>query len=401
MSVNPLPARLHPDVQDFLQNKNEAQRIVETFGSPTHVVFPNLVAKNISRLQKVLTHHDQADAAIFFATKVNKAKAFLEEAAHSDIGIDVSSMQKLQTALSHGVSGNQISISDLAKNKTLQTLGIRVGNTFAIDDTGEFRQIIAISRELQPENKIPATIRLNGGSTTFTRFGVGDEALPEVLDVLSEQGCPVHLHGFSFHLSGYSPDARIAALKHTIEVLKQARLKGLTCNTINIGGGFAVQYVEEKDWGRFQTDILAEKYVDGIDLSTSFVEGMGVFGPVQYTYPTGSIYDYRLKSTSNHQVGVKNPKDLLEQWRDRVLGLNKHIAEFLDLNGYGRADFRLDTQTQELAFLEMNVQVCFHTDGAFILSVMNNSHYSYTDVVSHIVDYADEHRRRISRVGKC
>ncbi|MDD5750979.1 MAG: hypothetical protein PHS73_00475 [Candidatus Peribacteraceae bacterium] len=155
-----------------------------------------------------------------------------------------------------------------------------------------------------------------------------------------------------------------------------------------------------KVWGRFQTDILAEKYVDGIDLSTSFVEGMGVFGPVQYTYPTGSIYDYQLKSTSNHQVGVENPKDLPEQWRDRVLGWTKRIVEFLDLNGYGRADFRLDTQTQELAFLEMNAQVCFHPDGAFILSVTNDTPHSYADVVSHIVDYAAAHRRRISRVGR-
>jgi len=155
-----------------------------------------------------------------------------------------------------------------------------------------------------------------------------------------------------------------------------------------------------KVWGKFQTDILAEKYVDGIDLSTSFVQGMGIFGPVQYTYPTGSIYDYQLKSTSNHQVGVENPKDLPIQWRDQVLGLTKRIAEYLDLNGYGRADFRLDTRTQELAFLEMNAQVCFHPDGAFILSVTDNSPHSYADIVSHIVDYAAEHRRRISRVGQ-
>lgn len=154
-----------------------------------------------------------------------------------------------------------------------------------------------------------------------------------------------------------------------------------------------------KVWGKFRTDILTEKYVDGIDLSTSFVEGMGAFGPVQYTYPTGSVYDYQLKSTNNNQVGVENPKDSLGQWREGLLGWTNRIAEFLDLNGYGRADFRLDMRTQELAFLEINAQVCFHPDGAFILSAVNNSPYSYADVVSHIVDYAAEHRRRISRVG--
>lgn len=279
MSVNPLPARLHPDIAEFIEEKVELQQIVDHFGSPTHVVFPHLLTENAHSFRKVLQKHGQNEASILFATKVNKAEAFLEEAANSLVGIDASSLQELQAALAHGIPGDQISISGPAKNKALQVLGIRVGSTFAIDDTGEFRQIIAISKELQSENKIPATIRLNGGSKAFTRFGMNDDELPELIDALSEQECPMQLQGFSFHLSGYSPDERVTALQHSIGVLQQARSRGLSCNTINIGGGYAVQYVDEDDWKRFLSERDESSYLSGrpkIDLYPHAGEVTGV-----------------------------------------------------------------------------------------------------------------------------
>lgn len=155
----------------------------------------------------------------------------------------------------------------------------------------------------------------------------------------------------------------------------------------------------QKVWNKYETGILVEQYVEGIDLSTTYVEGMGVYGPVQYTYPSGSIYDYRLKSVDNDLVRVENPKCLKPEKRDEIIKITESMVSQLNLNGYGRADFRLNTTTDQLYFLEMNAQVTFDPEDAFVLGVINNSAYSYDDIVLHIVRYAVENKRRISKLG--
>lgn len=150
---------------------------------------------------------------------------------------------------------------------------------------------------------------------------------------------------------------------------------------------------------KYKTDVLIEQFIEGIDLSTSFVEGLGTYGPVQYTYPTGSsIYDYRLKSKDNHLVGIQNPV-LVESTKKAALNITDDIVKELGLTGYGRADFRLDEEHQQLYFLEMNAQVCFHPEGAFALGVMNNSEYTYDQIVLHIIHYAAQFRKRIQSIS--
>lgn len=146
---------------------------------------------------------------------------------------------------------------------------------------------------------------------------------------------------------------------------------------------------------KYRSDVLIEQFINGIDISTSFVEGLGTYGPVQYTYPEGSsIYDYRLKSKDNHLVGVQNPS-LPKETKETVLKMTDSIARELHLTGYGRADFRLDEKTHQLYFLELNAQVCFHPDGAFVLGVTSNSEYTYDDVVLNIVRHAAKTRVRV------
>lgn len=96
---------------------------------------------------------------------------------------------------------------------------------------------------------------------------------------------------------------------------------------------------------------------------------------------------------------MHKPIDFPPADRKRILELTECIAKKLDLNGYGRADFRYDPSTQDLVFLEMNAQVCFHPNGAFVLGVTEHSDRTYEDVVLHIVDHAMQNRRRISRTG--
>lgn len=151
-------------------------------------------------------------------------------------------------------------------------------------------------------------------------------------------------------------------------------------------------------WKKYHTNILVEQFIEGIDLSTSFIEGMGIFGPVQYTHDDAKIYDFRLKTRDNHTIGVVDLKDMPKGIKTRLKDLTQQIVSVLDVNGYGRADFRL-SPNGSIYFLEMNAQVCFHPIGAFILAAHNEGH-SFEEVVLHITRYVKEHGRRTSVPGR-
>lgn len=163
------------------------------------------------------------------------------------------------------------------------------------------------------------------------------------------------------------------------------------------------------DWAAFETqvrkvdakyrrNILAEQYIPGRDVSCSFIEGMGSFGPVEYRYLKGEIYDFELKTASNHTVDVVKPEDIPAELCDQMKAYSGQIAEALDINGYGRADFRL-TPDGQLYFLEMNGQVSFHTDGAFVLAAQHAGH-SFDEVVLHIAEHSKNTVRRTSAMGR-
>lgn len=151
-------------------------------------------------------------------------------------------------------------------------------------------------------------------------------------------------------------------------------------------------------WGKFHTNILLEEYIEGTDVSMSYIEGMGEFGPVQYVYPDSTIYDFRLKTKDNHTVDVVPLEDISDIFRQKLKGLTRKVASVLDINGYARADFRV-TADGKIYFLEMNAQVSFHPNGAFVLAAKEGG-YHFEDVVLHIVKHALEHPRRTSAVGK-
>lgn len=151
-------------------------------------------------------------------------------------------------------------------------------------------------------------------------------------------------------------------------------------------------------WEKFHTNILLEEYIEGTDVSMSYIEGMGEFGPVQYIYPDSIIYDFRLKTKDNHTVDVVPLSDISDIFRQKLKELTRKVASVLDINGYARADFRI-TPDGKIYFLEMNAQVSFHPKGAFVLAAEEGG-YSFEDVILHIVRYAASHPRRTSAVGK-
>ncbi|MDD5750984.1 MAG: hypothetical protein PHS73_00500 [Candidatus Peribacteraceae bacterium] len=273
MEAPRLQARLHPDVRNLIESGSELPRLMETFGSPTHVVFPQIFQENARRFRNVLDTNEMPNASIQFAAKVNKADCFLEQAAGSGIGIDVSSLQELQAALGHGIRGESISISGPSKNPRLQLLGIQTGSTLSVDNFSELQQLIALAKRIGTQRKIPIVIRLGTLSSQCSRFGMDADELTSSYQLLSQTDCPIHFRGFAFHLAGYSTEERADALRKAMEELDKARGNGFQCNFINIGGGFAVNYVDEEEWQRFVAQRQPSMFMGNKDFQSFYPYG--------------------------------------------------------------------------------------------------------------------------------
>jgi D-alanine-D-alanine ligase len=148
---------------------------------------------------------------------------------------------------------------------------------------------------------------------------------------------------------------------------------------------------------QFNKDVLVEEYIEGRDISITFVEGIGILGPVEYVYPDVSIYDFRLKTYENHMIDVLTAITLSQKARNCLFDLSKEIVRVLDMTGYCRIDFRLDSNDKPY-LLEVNGQVSFHPIGAFVLAGKEQN-LNFDGIVHHIVNYALNHKRRNSKTG--
>ena len=107
--------------------------------------------------------------------------------------------------------------------------------------------------------------------------------------------------------------------------------------------------------------VLAEEFIQGIDVTVPFVEGMGdegVLAPVEYVIDPASrskynIYDYRLKNIEPGKVAVRCPAELPRDVTARLRGISKQVVRALGLRDVGRIDFRLG-EDGRIYFLEVN-----------------------------------------------
>lgn len=271
MSSIPLPARLNPEVEEFLNTEKETLfRTTEIFGSPTHVVLPQILGQNVSRFRAILQQYDLEQSEIYFASKVNKGESFLEQAANSGIGIDVSSIQELRAALGHGVIGSKISVSGPSKQDRLLALAVSHGCNISIDSEPELDSLFAVVEKFG-KRQVQTSIRLAGMSDSYTRFGVMPDDIARLLAKM--QAANMNLKGFHFHLSGYSYEERVIGLQKAIHEIEKARNLGHECNTINIGGGFAVRYVDPKAWQNFLSSKTASTFADSRDRNSFYPYG--------------------------------------------------------------------------------------------------------------------------------
>lgn len=266
-----LAAKIHPRIDRFLdQDKERLFDLVDANGSPLNLVFPQNIEDNVAAFKGVYARNF-LQGKIYFTSKPNKSEAIMRQAAMADVNIDVSSEEALKIALGCGFSPDRIEVTG-PKNQDYLILALQQGVTVNADNFEELRDILELRRALSIKNKTRLFVRLAGFYSErikFTSqdgtFGIHVDEGAQAIEFLKTHEAEFDFRGFSYYWSGASHEQRVVAFENALSLTLQAMEAGLSPKGINIGGGFHVQYANDRDeWNSF---------VDGIKQSLLDYDG--------------------------------------------------------------------------------------------------------------------------------
>ncbi|MEQ8836901.1 MAG: alanine racemase, partial [Lacipirellulaceae bacterium] len=176
----PLTARLEQWMLRVLNEPDLLTHAIEELGSPLNLIHPELLKRNIQRLEAIAGSR-HLDFRVYFARKANKCLAFVDAANDVGSGIDVASLAELQQCLARGVAADQLILTAAIKNRRLVEEAISHGVCIAVDNSSEVELIQDVCQLLQREARV--AMRLSGfefrGQPLISRFGVDvSDALP-------------------------------------------------------------------------------------------------------------------------------------------------------------------------------------------------------------------------------
>lgn len=245
MSVRyPLPAARHPIAARFLDDAAAVGEAIERFGSPLHVVFPQVTAENATALAGVLRRHG-VPYDIFYAHKVNASAALLAEASIAGLGADVASAAELDRALAAGFAADRIEATGPKSPAFIDRIAA-LGVTANADDLWELDRLAAAALA---GRAVPVLLRLSGFASPAvpqSRFGIDLADADAALETV-RRAPGLDLRGVAFHLDTADPAARVDALTESMAVVAAAHRKGLRPSVIDIGGGFRQRFVEDPE----------------------------------------------------------------------------------------------------------------------------------------------------------
>ncbi|MFJ2839452.1 decarboxylase [Nocardia sp. NPDC087230] len=231
MTPPAVPAALPPLVADFLADRAAVRAALDHYGSPLHLLFPQVHAANLATVRAVLDA-GAGPYRICYAHKVNRSAAFARTAAAAGISVDVASAGELSAALAAGFPGDRIEATG-PKGVSLLRAALAAGVTVNVDNLWELSTLAELA-----DAPVPVLLRISGfpGSAP-SRFGIDLAAADTAFDVLTRHRDRLRLLGFAFHLDTAATAERVRAVAACLELVERAYGHDLTPTVLDIGGG--------------------------------------------------------------------------------------------------------------------------------------------------------------------
>ncbi|MFI6575994.1 hypothetical protein ACIBFB_09340 [Nocardiopsis sp. NPDC050513] len=255
-----LRPRLEPPLAPLLGSSDLLHTLTDALGSPLDVLLPDRIAENAERFADVRRTH-RLGGREFFAHKANRSGALVRRLAATRAGVDTASVGELRHVLGAGFTGDRI-VASGPKDTDFLWLAALVGATVHIDGRAELDALAGLVRDhrLTP---VRVLVRLSGFTapgvavrSRESRFGVPAAALDGILDDLDRHRDAVEPVGTAYHLDTVSLDEKAVALEGCLYAMNALRARGFQPRIVDVGGGFGVGYVDDRDgWDRYTTEL--------------------------------------------------------------------------------------------------------------------------------------------------
>ncbi|MEU1981327.1 decarboxylase [Nocardia sp. NPDC019395] len=250
-----LPARWDPTVRAFLADRTALEHVVDRFGTPLHMLFPEVFGSNLTRLTGVLDAA-RVEYRICYAHKVNRSQAFVRTAAALGASVDVASAGELESARRAGFPPGRIEVTGPKGEAFLRVLA-GSGVTVNVDNQWELQTLAGLTEDA----RIPVLLRVSGfPGSQVSRFGIPVDAVDQAFAVLGDHRDRLDFRGLAFHLDTGDTAERVRAADICFELLEQAYARDLLPSVLNIGGGLRQVFTADAD--RF--DDYVQRLRDGL-----------------------------------------------------------------------------------------------------------------------------------------
>lgn len=333
MTPPEVPALLDPLVRDFTGTALTA--VVAQYGTPLHLVFPQVFARNAEALRTVLAERGVAHR-LCYAHKVNRSPAFVREARHLGLDIDIASAGELDSALRAGFTPDRIEATGPKGERFLRRL-LDAGVSVNIDNRWELDRLIADAG--QP---VPVLLRVSGfPGTAASRFGMPPEEVDRLWPLLAAHRDRVRFRGLSFHLDTGEHRDRLRAATACLTLLERAWGCGLSPDVLDIGGGLRQVFTADPAAYDAYTRALRAALLDrrprlawsgatfGYRVGADAVHGTPVFHKYANTVPAAAalaaLLDAELPG-QHRALSALLTDNLLELWLEPGKALADHAG---------------------------------------------------------------------------
>lgn len=203
-----------------------------------------LLDKGVLQQKYEQVRNELPDATVYYALKANPDPNVAEFLKNLGAGFEISSEGELDLLLDLGVSPYRIISSNPVKTQGFISAAYSVGiDLFAFDSYAEIEKLSANA----PGSRVCVRLSVSNEGSEWPlslKFGVETEQAVELLVQARERG--LKPEGIVFHVGSQCTnlDTWIKAIEKSRVVWESVRRKGVTLQTLNIGGGFPIRYTK-------------------------------------------------------------------------------------------------------------------------------------------------------------
>jgi ornithine decarboxylase len=231
------PLDLDPGQDPFAEDC--VRRLVARYGSPLLIIDAARVRLQYRRLAAALPGVD-----LHYALKPLPHAAVIDVLRREGACFDLATNGEVELVRRLGVDPQRcIHTHPIKRDSDIRTALAYGVTTFVVDNPDELRKFVKF--RARASVLIRVSFRSRAAVVDLSRkFGCDPEAVPALLALAAE--LQVGVAGLSFHVGSQasSPDMHVRAIEVCAELIAAAASRGLELHTLDIGGGFPVDYVQ-------------------------------------------------------------------------------------------------------------------------------------------------------------